>query len=101
MYKSIIKEFINHPRDVHTVPVSNRPYTWFHVFVEKDILCVEPAHNSSPANDVKKRKLPEHECNEILSIYHRRMAGERVSKDAQKCTHSQVYWYGIFSEMKL
>lgn len=45
--------------------------------------------------------LPKDECNEILSIYHRRLRGEQVSAEEQACTHSQVYWYGIFAKMNL
>ncbi len=101
MYQRLVAEFIENPRDVHSIPVSSKPYTWFYVFVEKGSLYVESAHNNLPASNVKRRKLQESECNEILSIYHRRMAGEHVSREAQQSTRSQVYWYGIFSEMKV
>ena len=101
MYKYLIEEFTKSPRDVHTVPLTNRPYSWFHVFVEKGYLCIESAHSRTPATGVKKRRLNEDELNTMLSIYHRRTSGEKVSKEAQQCTYSQVYWYGIFAEMNL
>ena len=101
MYGKIVKEFINNPRDIHTIPIHSKTYRWFYVFVNDGNIYVEPGHNNSPKCTVKKRLLPKKECNEILRIYHRRMHGEQVSKEAQNCTHSQVYWYGIFSAMNL
>ena len=101
MYDKIIEEFKYHPRDIHTVPLHSKIYKWFYVFVENDNLCVEPAHHNSPKSSVKKRVLLRNECNHILEIYHKRMIGEQISREAQECTRSQVYWYGIFSELNL
>ena len=101
MYDKIIKDFKCRPRDVHTVPIRSKLYKWFHVFVENGILYVESAHYNTPKSSVKKRALLREECNNILEIYHRRMAGEQISHEAQACTHSQVYWYGIFSDLSL
>ena len=101
MYRKIVEEFMNHPRDIHTVPISSKSYKWFYVFVNNDTIYVESSHHNTPKSSVKRRSLPKEECSKILEIYHRRMAGEQVSHDAQACTRSQVYWYGIFSEMNL
>ena len=101
MYQKIISEFSKHPRDIHTIPLKPHTPKWFFVFVKENIVFIEPAHHKMPSSKVKTRKLLETECNEMLEIYHRRLSGEAVSKKAQECTHSQVYWYGIFSEMNL
>lgn len=101
MYKRLVEEFMRSPRDVHTVPVTRKDYKWFYVFARSNNLYVESARNNTPKCVVKRRVLPEKECNEILTIYHRRLAGEQVSTEAQNCTWSQVYWYGIFSELNL
>ncbi len=101
MYEKIVEEFMNHPRDIHTVPLNSKSYRWFYVFVNDGNIYVEPGHNNTPKSTVRKRLLPEKEFNEILEIYHRRMSGEQVSREAQNCTRSQVYWYGIFSAMNL
>ena len=101
MYKKLIEEFKCNPRDVHTVPLSHREYKWFYVFVDKNNLYIESAHHNEPKCLVKRRLLQEKECNDILSIYHRRLCGEKISSEAQNCTHSQVYWYGIFAELNL
>ena len=37
----------------------------------------------------------------MLDIYHRRNAGEKVSREATAVTINQVYWYGVFAEMKI
>ena len=101
MYKKIVKEFKRNPRDVHTVPLVKKTYKWFYVSVDRDKLYVESARDHTPKCSVKRRILLEKECNEILSIYHRRSRGEKVSVEAQECTLSQVYWYGIFAELNL
>lgn len=101
MYQRIVEEFLNHPRDIHTVPLHSKSYMWFHVFVKNGNIYVEPAHYNTPKSCVKRRVLHEEECRKILELYHRRMAGENVYLEAQACTWSQVYWYGIFSEMNL
>ena len=101
MYQRLLTEFKNHPRDVHTVPFVRRNYKWFYVFVHNNHLYVESAHDHSPKCAVKRRLLQEKECNDIFSIYQRRSSGKQVSAEAQECTHSQVYWYGIFSELNL
>ena len=99
MYDTIVKEFTLNPRDVHTVPISGKNYKWFYVFVENGQLYVEMSHDHFPKCHVKKRNLLEKECGRIFEIYQRRLKGESVSKEAQKCTRSQVYWYGIFHEI--
>lgn len=101
MYRRIVEEFKCSPRDIHTVPTNKRPYKWFFVFAENNVLYIEGAHNNSPKSVVKRRQLHEKECNDILKIYHRRLNGENVSKEAQELTFSQVYWFGIFSALNL
>ena len=101
MYNKIIEEFSKSPRDICTVPIKSNTRKWFFVFSKDNTIFIEPAHNKKPSSQVKQRKLSESECEKILEIYHRRATGESVSKEAQACTHSQVYWYGIFSEMNL
>lgn len=101
VYDRIVKEFASNSRDVHTVPTTAREPKWFHVFVEKGMLHVEAAHINQPGCRVKKRSLQEKECDTMLEIYHKRCAGYNVSKEAHESTYSQVYWYGIFAELKL
>ena len=101
MYRKLLENFKDNPRDVHTVPFVRKEQKWYYVFANNNNLCIEPAHNHNPKCSVKRRVLQEKECNEILEIYHRRLKGERVSGEAQTCTYSQVYWYGIFAELNL
>lgn len=101
MYKKLVENFKLNPRDVHTVPIARKDFKWFYVFTNNDNLYVESAHYHNPKCSVKIRLLQEKECNEILSLYHRRSCGEQISAEAQACTHSQVYWYGIFAELNL
>lgn len=101
MYAKLVEDFKRNPRDVHTVPVARKEYKWFYVFSDNGYLYVEPAHDHDPKCVVKRRPLQEKECNDILELYHRRLRGEQVSSKAQECTRSQVYWYGIFSDLNL
>ena len=101
MYKKLVENFKRNPRDVHTVPFTRKDFKWFYVFTDNDNLYVESAHDHDPKCAVKRRLLQEKECDNILSIYHRRSNSEQVSAEAQECTRSQVYWYGIFSDLNL
>ena len=100
IYERLLHEFSEHPRDIHTVPLTRKEYKWFYVFAHNQSIYVEPAHDHVPQSAVQRRRLNDTECNKMLELYHRRAAGETVSKEAQK-TFSQVYWYGIFSELNL
>ena len=99
MYDKIAVEFSLRPRDVHTVPMTSKEHKWFYVFAKDGVVYIESGRKREPRCDVKKRRLNENECKAIYDIYKRRLAGEKVSKEATDCTRSQVYWYGIFAEM--
>ena len=102
MYKKIVEEFSNNPRDIHTVPIIKRESKWFFVFVNEKGIFVESAHYNEPKSQIKKPiLLRQEELEKILMLYHRRMRGESVSLEAQSSTRAQVYWYGIFFEMNL
>ena len=101
MYDKIVKEFSSRPRDVHTVPTTAKKPVWFYVFVEKSTVYVEGGHNNTPKSNVKKRPLKKEEYNSMLELYHKRQNGHSVSGEAHNSSHSQVYWYGIFAELKL
>ena len=101
MYKKLVDDFKRNPRDVHTVPFTRKNFKWFYVFADNDNLYIESAHNHDPKSSVKRRLLQKKECNKILEIYYRRARGEQISAEAQQCTHSQAYWYGIFSDLNL
>ncbi len=101
-YKEIANEFMANPRDVHTVPLSNRTPLWFHVYVEDGIIYVAPAKEKKPSSSMKNPiPVKEKEFEDMLDLYHRRLAGERVSKEASNTSMTQVYWYGIFNELRL
>ena len=100
-YRELVSEFSKNPRDVHTVPLTRREHKWFYVFVDGDVLCVESAHNHTPRSSLKKRKLPEKECENMLLLYRERKSGKSVSAEAHSYTYSQVYWYGVFSALGL
>ena len=100
-FEKIISEFSLEPREIHTVPLNNVKCKWFYVCVEDGVLFVDKATNKMPSCNLKRRCLPSRECEKMLEIYHRRANGERVSTEATNTTRSKVYWYGIFSALKL
>ena len=100
-YSKIIEEFSAFPRDVSTVPTTERDGKWFYVFVKNGELYVESGHEKEPKSAVRRRKLKESECLPLLGLYHRRESGEAVYAEAHRITYSQVYWYGIFEEMNM
>lgn len=102
MWKTIVAEYQNKPRDVKTVPINNRVGVWFYVFADGNNICVANAKEHEPSCKLSNpRVLVESEFEGMLDLYHRRMNGDKVSKEAQAITYSQVYFYGIFADMKL
>lgn len=102
MWTAIVEEFSKKPRDIHTVPIQKREPKWFFVFCQKGNVYIESAHEYEPASDITgKRMMNKDEFEDMLEIYHRRCNGEQVSQEAQDRTINQVYWYGIFAELKL
>ncbi len=101
MWNDIIKEFINYPRDLHTVPMTNREPKWFYVYVEDGKLYVESARNNMPKSNIKRTKMDEKKFEIMLEIYHKRLKGEQMTGEATANSGTSVYWYGIFAEMGL
>jgi len=101
-YNQLLEDFSENPRDICTVPLTNKEPVWFYVFTKNGALFVDKAkfHNNS-SSIVKSRELKETECSAMLDIYHRRQKGEAVSRVAAEITRNQVYWYGVFSELGL
>ena len=99
-YTDMIASFEQWPRDVHTVPTTNKTPIWFYVYVESGIIYVETARNHIPKSNLKHRiKIKTDEYEEMLELYHKRGHGTAVSKEATTISRCQSYWYGIFSEM--
>lgn len=49
----------------------------------------------------KPRKLLEKELEDIYELYIQRKQGIKISKQAATITRNQVYWYGLFNDMRL
>lgn len=100
MWNKIILEFQKNPRDVRTCPTRGHG-VWFYVWVEAGNLYVSRSKACTPSSKIKgKRWLNPSECEPMLELYKRRCRGESVSQEATALTRNQVYWYGIFYEMK-
>ena len=96
----IISEFQKNPRDVCTRPTRGHG-VWFYVWVEAGNLYVSRSKVYTPSSKIKgKLWLNPSECEPMLELYKRRCRGESVSQEAIALTRNQVYWYGIFYEMK-
>jgi len=101
-YKEMITSYTQNPRDVHTIPMMDKPQIWFRVYVENWTVYVDRAQNHTPSSRMKNcQKLKEDELESMLEIYNKRKRGISVSQEAKEVTWCQVYWYGIFSDLGL
>ena len=101
-WNDIVNSFKNNPRNVSTAPVSNVECKWFYVYVENEDICIESGRNVKNSSVIKGvRKLNPLKLEKILDIYSRRKNGEKISEEARTVTVNQVYWYGIFKELKI
>ena len=102
MWTDIIEEFSKRPRDIHTIPLQKGEPVWFYVFSKDGNIYVEGAHEHLPVSKISvMRKLNKDEFEDMLKIFHRRCKGEHISAEATSKTVNQVYWYGIFAELKM
>ena len=101
-YQDLVNSYKNNPRDVHTIPMNKRIPSWFHVIVKGDKVYVGPAKVNQPSCSISSwRYLQSEEFDTMLDIYRRRMKGEKVSIEATRTTQNQVYWYGVFNDLKV
>ena len=97
----IVSSYKNNPRDVKTNPINNKEAVWFYVYVDNDNIYIENAINHSKSSVIKsRRRLDVNNFDTMLLINERRNNGEKVSKEAGSITVNQVYWYGIFADVK-
>lgn len=100
MYKKLVEEYAENPRDVATVPIRKRERRWFYVFAEKGFLYVCAARRHEGSCNIKEPiRLKEKQLAIMLDIYHRRQNGEAVSSEASRVSLQASYWYGVFADM--
>ena len=101
-YKEAALDYLNNPRDVHTVLKDGSIGHWFYVHTENGIIYATPAENHKPSCNMRYPvKLKEEQFNDMLVLYRRRLAGDKVSREATDTTRAQVYWYGILNDLGL
>ena len=100
-YHDIVCSFQNNPRDVHTVPTTNREPRWFYTYVDDGVVYVSNAREHENSSEISKpRRIEPNQFDVMLDLYQKRCAGEAVSQLAASVTVCQVYWYGIFVEIE-
>ena len=101
-YNLLVKSYRENPRDVVTVPTTNRSGKYFHVFVQNGVIYVSSHTDKQPRSVISTpRFLKPDEYEKMYNLYLRRKKGENVSQEATATTVNQVYWYGIFADMGL
>lgn len=104
MWENILRSYTDNPRDVKSVPLTNKKALWFHVYVENGKLYVDCAKENQPSSNLTKRRMlssSSEKCDIMYDIYKRRKSGQAVSKEATGITVNSIYWYGIFADMNL
>jgi len=101
IYKKIIDNIKNNPRDLKTIPIS-RTGRWFYTYVQNGNIYVDIAKNHKPSSQLKIiRKLNYNDFEKVYPIYLRRVNGEQISQEATAATRNQVYWYAIIENCYL
>jgi hypothetical protein len=97
IWLKIIKDLSYNPRDLHTVPKINKKPLWFYAYSDGNFIYIDNAKEHLPSSNISGiRKLSLSEFERMYPIHKRREQGESVSKEAQKASINQVYWYSIF-----
>ena len=99
-WDNIVAEYTNNPRDVITVPITNKKGIWFYVHAENGSVYVSAAEHHMESSKISGPiKIQKEKFEDMLQIYLRRKNGVPVSQEATATTRQQVYWYGIFADM--
>ena len=101
-HMDLVREYACHPRNVSTAPTDGRAPRWFWVSAENNRVTVSSGRTPYANSSIRgQRTLQEREMETMLALYRRRKRGEPVSAEASRATQNQVYWYGIFADLKL
>ena len=99
-WEHIVAEYAQNPRDVVTVPLTNKRGIWFYVHTENGSVYISGAEHHTESSKISwPMKLQKDKFEAMLQIYLRRKNGVPVSKEATAATRQQVYWYGIFADL--
>ena len=99
-WEKIVAEYANNPRDVITVPITNKKGIWFYVHTKNGTVYISGAKCHSNSSKISwPIRLQSDKFEDMLQIYLRRKNGVPVSQEATATTRQQVYWYGIFADM--
>lgn len=99
-YLDLVHNLSVNPRDIVTIPLTNRTGKWFYAYADKRQILVTVAKEHSPKCSISvPRVLFEKEFKEIYELYLLRKQGHSVSQKAAEVTRNQVYWYGIFNDI--
>jgi hypothetical protein len=100
LWKKIIDDLREKPRDLQTIPINKREGVWFsaHIHIDGVNIVIDSARNKEPSSKLTgKRIIGRDEFDIMHPIYLRRKNGEKVSKEATALTRNQVYIYSIFA----
>ena len=97
-WQNIINDLKNNPRDLHTVPKTNKKHLWFYAYTDGKKIYVTNAKENTPSSKISStRTLDFAGFEEIYPVHLRREKGESVSQEATATTRNQVYWYSIIT----
>lgn len=75
---------------------------WFYAYLDGKSVYVTSSNYHMPSCRISRiRRLEESKFEKMHEFYGKRCGGEAVSQEAGAVTLNQVYWYGIFSALKI
>ena len=100
-YSDLLRRYGDSPREIRTVPVTDRRPVWFRVYASRGSVCISSGKDHPDSSSIcPDRRLKPDEFAFMLDLYLRRKKGEPVSGEAARSVN-QSYWYGIFHDMDL
>lgn len=98
IYARIIHEFIEKPRDVHTMPEANPVQEWFHVSICNGNIVIQPSIQKKPSCIITETiSLDKAELIDMLQLYSAIKQGYKLKSYP---TSNAKYWLGIFKLLR-
>ena len=95
IWERIMNDLQNNPRELQTMPITNRTGKWFYAETNGEVIVLKRAHSKEPSSEFKKdHRLRRKDFDLIYPFYIRRKAGEKIS-DKSKISFNRVYIYSI------
>ena len=101
-YVELANAYRDDPREIPTAPVNGIAPKWFYVYEDRGTIYVASGKTHDNVCSIcPDRRLKPAEMPVMLELYHSRLKGESIWREAGTQSINASYWFGIFRDLNL